>query len=162
MAREFHTDDVKIDQRPPVPMGEEPPAFIVHPGSAAQSKELLEELQFMQDPVTIRLEPMHGINAPRHVPAWTNGHGADVLMNGRWVSMTYLPVGQILTVRRHTVERFARAKQDDIKVNYGLRGTLEPINDISRVTSSTCPFSVINDPNPRGPQWLSDILQRNT
>ena len=162
MAREFHTDDVKIDQRAPVPMGEDPTAFIAHPGGADQSKGYLEELQFMQDPVTIRLEPTHGINAPRHVPAWTNGRGADVFVNGRWVSMTHLPVGQILTVRRHTVEIFARAKQDDIKVNYGLRGTQEPMNDVYRMTSSTCPFSVIKDPNPRGPQWLSDILQRNT
>ena len=125
------------------------------------AKDYADELAFMQEPVTIRLEPSNAPNAAAVFPVWTNGKPAEVLINGRWSEMGYLPVGQVLTVRRHVLEIIVRAKIDAIHTRVSEMESERPKNAIDRFTSPVHSFSVIEDKNPRGPAWISEIRRRN-
>jgi len=60
-------------------------------------------------------------------------------------------------VKRKYVERLARCKKTDF--NQTLDDRLgEAMNSLQRRHALRFPFTVIHDPNPRGPAWLKQIL----
>ncbi len=161
MARELHSDTLpKTEQMPPVSDPSTYDGDVVLTERTHQ-QDYLDELAFNEEPVTIRLEPSSDKNAAGALPVWCNGKGAEVLINGQWRECTYLPVGQVLTTKRKYVEVIVRAKVDTIHTKIQEMDSERPNNRIDRFTSPTTSFSIIEDRNPKGAAWVSEIRRRN-
>jgi hypothetical protein len=160
-ARELHTDDMPIDQRavPEDLSDREGDVILVDPSIA--KKAWLADLAFNEEPVTIRLEPSSDENAVQVFPCWVNGKGAEVFRNGRWEEIAYLPIGEVITVKRKYLEVIARAKVDTIRTPPMDASTEHPNNRPTRRTHAVNTFSVIEDRNPRGAAWLTEMMRRN-
>jgi|GEM_PF-985454 len=173
---EFHTDTVKVEQRAPI-VGDA--ALREHDGGVVISEKVmpgadyLEALQFAEEPVTIRLEPSSEKNAPKHYPFWNNGKGCEVLFTPggafaqtaeegtRWMEMTWVPVGVVLTVKRKYVAIMVSAKIDTLMTDVLDRDSDRPNNVVRRFTSPVNAMSVLQDRNPRGVAWLSELRRKN-
>lgn len=129
----------------------------------APNQDYLDKLAFMEEPVTIRLEPSSDKNAAGAFPVWCNGRAAEVFINGRWheYSGGYLPVGQVLTTKRKYLEVIIRAKIDTVHTKIQEMDSERPHNRIDRFTSPVHSFSIIEDRNPGGAQWVAELRRRN-
>jgi hypothetical protein len=163
IRKEVHTDDIQIDQKPNIPdnTGDREDEIVI--AEQLPDKKFLDELAFNEEPVTIRLEPSSDKNAPTMIPAWNNGKGCEVWDSrlNQWQEWKYIPVGKVLTVKRKYVATFASAKYDSVSTVHGSTQEENPRNEIKRFTSAVASFSVIEDRNPRGVEWLNEIRRRN-
>ena len=168
--QELNAGDIKIEQKPDIVFGrdtfgektelpERDGDFVLV--DSMPEKDHLAELSFNEEAITIRLEPSSEKNAPTSYPVWVNGKGAEVFQNGRWDEIAYLPVGKVITTRRKYVEVMIRAKFDAITTDVSDPESENPRNAIKRFTSAVHSFSVIEDKNPRGVAWLSEMRRRN-
>ena len=121
------------------------------------SKKFVENLAFMEEAVSIRLERSTERYAPTVVQCWANGKGAEVFVNGKWMEMGYLPVGIVLITKRKYVEVLSRAKQDAVQTTVIQRDGEAPDNMVQRFTSVKHPFSIIQDKSPNGADWLTRL-----
>lgn len=156
--KELHSEDFPIEQKPDI-NGDRQPEIIR--ADSSLNKDYLSELSFNEEPVVIRLEPSAEKNAPTSIPIWVNGKGCEVLVNGKWLEFIYIPVGQIITVKRKYLAALLTAKLDTVETNFGKPGDENPQNKVSRFTSAYHSFSVIEDKNPKGAAWLSELRRRN-
>jgi hypothetical protein len=152
MAKELHSDTLEIEQR-----GESNVVTGEKIGNAAY----FDELAFMEEPVTIRLEPSSDRNAAMAFPVWVNGKKAEVYQNGRWDEIGYLPVGRVLVVKRSVLEVIIRAKIDTVHTRIDNSDSERPNNREDRFTSPIHSFSIIEDRNPRGAAWVTELRRRN-
>ena len=106
----------------------------------------LEELAFMEEVLTIHIEPTSEKYAKQVVDVYVNGVA-------EWI-----PVGKPYKVRRKYVEVLARAKQETINTVSGSTDDVNPENRVQRFNASKYPFSVLNDPSPRGAAWLTRLI----
>ena len=164
MARRkvIHSDDIKPDNPPDFkmpPTGDiVRPAEIVQPLEAVSPETDFDEVAFNEEAITIELLPSQDENAPKSVPIWVNGKGAEVLTeDGKWISMTFLPVDQPLITKRKYVEVLARCKTGNVKAYFVENIGQDPTNHVERRNFFRYPFSVIEDKNPRGREWLRRI-----
>lgn len=149
------------------------PSDIVLPASGAiprgEQIEVLDKplendyaaaLAFNEEPVTIMIEPGQEENAPRVIDVWVNGKGAEVLdpNTGRWNEINCLPVGGVITTRRKYVEVLARAKLDKVTTKHEGATVENPENRVVRTTSRRAVFQILQDPNPRGREWLTRLM----
>lgn len=162
MARqELHSSKLEIEQKPPIldPSTYEGDIVLTE---RTHNQDYLDELAFMLEPVTIRIEPSSDRNAAGAYPVWVNGKPAEILTaSGKWHELGYLPVGQVLTVRRSVLEVIIRAKVDTIQTKINEMDSERPHNAIQRFTSPVHSFSIIEDKNPRGPAWVTELRRRN-
>jgi hypothetical protein len=161
--KELHTTDIPIQQNPDIEMPADGPiqreSPVVTPVDRPLMKDQLEELAFNEEPVTILLHPSSDRNAaPVTDLIALDGKWAEILVNGKWVPWGYLPKNQPITVKRKIVEILARSKGDQVETQILDRESGYPRNVIRRVTSSKYPFSVIEDRNPKGQEWLMRIV----
>lgn len=104
------------------------------------------ELKFMEEKVIIRIHPS------------VEPYPEDPVMVGVNGSRVYIPRNKNCIVRRKYVERLARAKVE--KFTQDVRSPIpEVMNKLTREPAQKYPFSVIRDDNPRGADWLMQILQ---
>ncbi len=159
--REVNTSDVKIDQKPSIAvedLADRAPEIVV--AENMSDKDYQAELAFMEEPMTIRIDPSNEENAPMSYPVWCNGRGFEVLMNGKWVQIIYAPVNVILVTKRKYVEILAKAKKDAIKTKHEETGSEIINNRVERRTSAMANFSIIRDDNPKGAEWLTELRRR--
>lgn len=162
MARqEFHSDSVKIEQPPLIDDMSDHEGNIVLVDPSIAHKEYISELAFMEEPVTIRLEPSSDKNAAGAFPVWCNGKAAEIFQNGRWDEIGYLPVARVLTVKRKVLEIIIRAKIDTVQTQIVGSDSERPNNIVSRFTSPVHSFTIIEDRNPRSAAWVQEIRRRN-
>lgn len=135
--------------------------FVIADASILEDKEYSDLLAFNEEPVTILLHPSSDKNAATLIPAWSNGKGAEVFMNGRWVEVTYLPTGMNVTVKRKIAEVLLRSKIDTVNTVILGENSESPLNRHTRVTSSANALSIVRDDNPRGAAWAEEMLRRN-
>jgi hypothetical protein len=156
--RETSIADTKIEQKADIESIEDykPDIIIAQPAEG----DFLDELAFNEEPVTIRLEPSGEKFASPWVACWVNGKGAEVFMNGKWVEWGYLPVAKQLTIKLKYVEVLLRAKRDSVQTNVIERDNEDPRNLVERSTSSVAMFSIIEDRNPRGAEWATELRRR--
>lgn len=152
IQKELHTEEVRGRAKPIINLEDslvdirDNEEIIVE--TSGIDLDYLDELQFMEEKVTIRIEPSADRYAPRFV---------DVAVNGR---IEWLEVGKPIGVARKYIEVLARAKSDTFITIAPNTNDENPVNLISRNTSQKYPFSVIKDPNPRGYQWLTTVLSQ--
>lgn len=154
-------DDVKIEQKADI-VGDvsEHDAEIVTVNRLPE-QDYLDELDFNEEPVTIRLESTSDVNAPSAFPVWVNGKGCEVFQNGRWYEIAYIPVGKVVITKRKYVEVIIRAKIDTLHTEVSEPESENPSNRIKRFTSAVHSFSILEDKNPKGVAWLSELRRRN-
>lgn len=152
-GREVETSSLSIETKPDliIPgLGEElyrEPEEIAALDSPME-KDYFKEVEFMEDVLTIRIEPGREKNAPQLI---------DVYVNGR---AEWVPVGKPWKLKRKYVEVLARAKPMSIQTSHeSAEESADPQNRVIRSVSSMHPFTVINDPSQKGYEWLTRILQ---
>ena len=160
--REYSTADMPVGQLPPLKMPnlDEPLIRVadeIEPVDTPLMTEHMKLLAFNEEPVTIRLERSGEKFAPTQVPVQVNDRRAELLIDGKWIQIGWLPVGQVITTKRKYVEVLARSKPIDIKTEHDDANVENPENRIVRYTRSRFPFSVIRDSNPLGAEWLQRI-----
>lgn len=162
MARqELHSDTLKVEQRPPILDPSTYDGDVIIGEKIGGDADYLDQLAFMEEPVMIRLEPSSDRNAATSFPVWVNGKMAEVLHNGRWREIGYLPVGVVLTTKRKYLEVIIRAKIDTVETVILDRDSERPNNRETRFTSAVHSFSIIEDKNPAGAAWVTEIRRRN-
>ena len=155
-------DEFALGQSPDVVL----PAFgsvereseIIQPVQGMDLQGAVNEAAFMEEPMTIYIEPSGSEESEQFAYVCVNGKDAEVFdqERQRWVSIGYLPVGREITTKRKYVEVLARSKPQKVKTRIDdPRG--DPRNVIQRFTHSRFPFSVLEDRNPQGRTWLSRI-----
>lgn len=159
--REIHSEDISIEQKAAI-IGLDHPEEIIEADPTVLKKEYMDEIAFNEEPVTIRLEPSAEKNAAKMVPIWNNGRGCEMVINNRWVSVTYIPVGQVVTIKRKYLATLVASKLDTITTDHSkVDNEGHPINTVNRFTSAFQSFSVLEDKNPRGAAWLTELRRRN-
>lgn len=122
-------------------------------------KDYLAELAFMEEPVTIRIEPSGQDNAAMTVDCACNGKGAEILdARGKWLELNILPVGIVVTTKRKYVEILARSKQMRVNTPDHMDNKNVDNNTLTRRHNRAHLFSVLKD-SDRGHTWLTAILQ---
>lgn len=165
MRTEFHTDDVKIDQNADlvgdVQMRDRENIVVA---DKLPNKDYLDELAFNEEPVTIRIEPSADKNAALWHPVWVNGKGAEILINDVWREYGFLPIGEVITIKRKYVEVLLRGKIDNVTTEVSeikTDGSNNMENRVKRITTASVSFSVLKDANRMGAAWLTEIRRRN-
>ena len=152
IQKELHTEEVRGRAKPAINLQDSIADIRDNEEIIVESNGLdmvyFDELAFMEEKITIRLEPSADRYSPRFV---------DVAVNGR---IEWLEVGKPIQVARKYIEVLARAKSDTFITIAPNTNDENPVNMISRNTSQKYPFSVIKDPNPRGYQWLTTVLSQ--
>lgn len=152
IQKELHTTEVRGRAKPTINLENSVEEIRDNEEIIVESNGLdmvyFDELAFMEEKITIRLEPSADRYSPRFV---------DVAVNGR---IEWLEVGKPIQVARKYIEVLARAKSDTFITIAPNTNDENPVNMISRNTSQKYPFSVIKDPNPRGYQWLTTVLSQ--
>ncbi len=160
-ARELHSEDLPIDQRPmPADLADRGGDVILVDKRLA-NKDYLDELAFMETPVTIRLEPSADKNAVSRFVVFVNGHGAEIFEGGKWRSIAWLPVGKVIIVKRKVLEVIVRTKIDTIHTKILNADSDSPHNAEQRFTSAVHSYSILEDKHPRGAAWLTEMRRRN-
>lgn len=161
-GRDINTGDMPLSQKSdidldlPVQHGE---SLINVAGENSLNDDYQRELAFMEEPVTIRIEENSRSDFPEtHVPVQVNGRGAEVMMNGKWTELTWVPINVVVTMKRKFVEVLARSKSESIKTQHDDANVERPRNLVQRRTSSNYPLSILQDDNPRGREWLQRIM----
>lgn len=111
-------------------------------------------LQFMEEPVTIMIHESTDPNAEPMVFCAVNGDGAGEH------KIPWLPRGQPVTIKRKFVAQLAKSRPTSIRS----QEVVNPIGERSisylRHSALAYPFSVIQDNNPRGAEWLKAVLAK--
>ncbi len=106
------------------------------------------ELAFNEEPVTILLHRGREKNAPTHEMVGVNGQ------------IMWVPVDTPTRIPRKFVEQLARAQPINVNTRSGESdGDDLVFNRVERSLSSLVSFSVLEDKNPRGREWLTRVMR---
>lgn len=155
--REINTGDLELGQRGAVDLDLPRDNESIVSVEGHINRDEFEALSFMEEPVTIMLNPSTEKNAARVVDCWVNGRGAEHLQNGKWMVCGWLPVGVPVTTKRKYVEVLARAKPENITTEVKKYEDRED-NIALRTSYVKYPFSVLKDDSPKGAAWLVKIM----
>lgn len=161
----LHSDTIKIEQKVPIigdkklkPEDRDSEIILV---DHELDTDYADALAFSEEPVKIILNQSAEKNAPTSFPVWVNGKGAEVFQNGRWDEIGYLPVGRPIIIKRKYLEVIMRSKLDAVTTTHDDATVERPVNRINRSTSAVHSFSILEDKNPRGAAWASEMIRRN-
>lgn len=129
---------------------EDPEILTSEAFAAAGVKDYLDQLAFMEQKVTVRLHETTNKNDDPLPMVAVNGVNQ------------FLPRGQDLAIKRKFVEVLARCKPEAVMTDVEVRSMgAEPVNRVLRQRAHKYPFSVVRDDNPRGADWLNQLLQED-
>lgn len=144
---------------PPLGVELERTPEIIVPETSLLKKDM-DALAFNEEQVTIMIHRSHEKFSPRCTDLIAiQGVKAEMLFRNGWIPMGYLPRGQAFITKRKYVEALAGSKMDTIHTSVEDLPGGETRNVVDRIVSATCTFSVIEDKNPLGAEWLARILQ---
>ena len=125
------------------------------------TQDYLDELAFNEEWLEILINPSTHKNAAYIFENWSNGVGAEMLINGKPVVVRDLPVGVPITVRRKIVEHIIRARVTEVRTIYESTNVENPRNAIGRTDSRVHSFSVLHDPSgQKGIDWMRMVYAR--
>lgn len=122
--------------------------------------EYLDELAFNEDPVTISINPSAHKNAASIFENWSNGIGAEMLINGQWIIVRDLPVDREITVKRKIVEQIIRARVMNVQTKHEDATVAQPRNELVRTSSQVHSFTILEDRSPKAREWLTMAYAR--
>lgn len=164
---EFDTRSVKQEQKAPVKMPDLTDPFSLDSEIITHDDELdmdyLDQLSFFEEPVKILIHRGSDAIGSRTTDYVANqGVPAELLIKGKgWVPVGFLPRGQSIIIKRKIVAQLAAARLENVKTNVIERDGHNPDNYLERTITHPCPFSVLEDRNPKGADWLTKTLSYN-
>lgn len=148
--REVHTNDMEVGQRPPLivpdtnPLVRDPEEIVV--AGTQMNTDIFDELAFNEEYLTILIQRSSEKYAPKMVMAGVNGRNE------------WYPTNEPVRIKRKFVEVLVRSKPDSIRAfEIPIEGE-NPENKIERTSHSAHPISVMHDPNPKGYEWLRNLM----
>lgn len=115
---------------------------------ASAAGDYAADLAFMEEKVTILLHRGREKNAPTAEMVGVNG------------VIKWIPVDTPVKIERKFVENLARAQPLNINTRSGESdGDDLTFNHVQRSLSSLVSFSVLEDANPRGREWLTRVMR---
>jgi hypothetical protein len=162
VRKEIHTSEIKVNQKDDISDDPSLRETEIIKAETMPNKAWADEMEFNEEPVTIRISRSTEKNAPTSYPFWVQGKGCEVLMNGKWVEMIYIPVNTVVTTKRKYLAVMASAKFDNVTTDVGNPGDGGDVvkNRVHRETSSAVTLSVIEDKNPRGHEWFTSLCRQ--
>lgn len=157
-GHELHPDDFPLPQKPPIETRADLDSEVLV-APPRMNKDYAALLAMAEEPVTIRIERSSEKFAPTVVDCWVNGKGVEMLVNGEWLELGALPVGQVVTTKRKYVEVLARSRTESIETNVIERDGEDPRNMIQRTLSSRSPVTIVADKNPRSSEWWERVMR---
>ena len=141
-----HTDATEVGKREPLPMSEiGDPGPVEKVAETAFTKSEIELDAFMNEVLTVIVHPDASDNAVENPCPSVNG-----------VNQPFIR-GREQRVRRKYVEALARGRVT--KYQQKTVNPMQPENiQMEERTALVYPFSVLDDPNPKGREWLKSIL----
>jgi len=124
-------------------------------------REYADRLAMDNDPITILIQPSSTENPELTVPVWVQGEGAEVFVNGKWMKLGFLPIGGEVITKRKYVEALGRARPVNCRTEVvgGIQGFGElPRNELRRNSRLINQFTVVEDRNPKGREWLQRLM----
>lgn len=154
-SQSLSSDDVKIGQFKPLEMPTQGdlsnlarPDLDVQIVDGPSLGDYAAELAFNEEYVDVVVSESTDKNASVLVDVYCNGTPQRFFR------------GQVQRVKRKYVEILARSRQTNISTTVAPLGPDgNVVNRIDKHTAVRYPFSVVNDPNPKGSAWLRQILE---
>lgn len=110
-------------------------------------KSHADEMKFLEENMEVLVHESTDRAAEPIVEVWVNGTAQRFIR------------GKPQVCKRKYVGVLASAKETSVATNEAVNQLGERFTRIDRHTALKYPFSVINDPNPRGADWLKGILK---
>lgn len=120
-----------------------------------------EALEFNEEPIKIMIHRGTEQHAETHQFCQVQGKGAEILFpNGKWVPCNYIAKGVPFVTKRKYVEALCMARHVAVSTEMIKHEgeNRDPENRLNRVSTPACTFSVLEDKNPKGVEWLNRIL----
>lgn len=129
-------------------------------------KDYIDALVFAEEPVSLILQESGEENAPTVQECWVNGRGIEFLTDeGKWrinwpgLNEGFAPIGISFTTKRKYVEILLKKRSDKVRTVHDDASVAYPVNTVKRHTAHMAPLSIIEDKNPKGPEWLRRIMR---
>lgn len=161
---ELDTRSVKTPQKAPLrmpPIGEdvvrEPDRIL--PVDKPMTKSEFDALAFAEEPVMILIHRSTEKFSARCTDFIAiNGTKGEMLFKNGWVQMGYFPRGVPVVTKRKYIEVLARARNESIATQVIEHDNEDPQNNVERNVTHIASFSVLEDKNPLGAEWLVRLL----
>lgn len=114
-----------------------------------------KRLAFYEEKLDVMLMDSMDPNPEPYVFVSVNGRGPMPGAVSQWV-----PRNQIIPMARKYVEVLARAKPVSMRTVDGIDAEGYKTKVLKQTMSLRYPFTVIRDPNPRGPAWLREVMRQ--
>lgn len=111
-------------------------------------------LKFMEEKVTIIISQDSDKNAEKYVFCSVNGRGPGP------GGIKRIPRGVEVDIARKFVEVLVRAQHERVGNKEVINSQGERSYEYPKTASQKYPFQVVRDDNPRGRQWLSDLMRQ--
>lgn len=150
--RETHSDDFTPAQRPDIDLSLDSDLEIIRQNediivdTNGFDKKHFDELAFNEQELTIQLAPTREKNPPLFVNVAVNGIN-------EWI-----PYKRPHKIKRKFVAVLATCKTDEINTFDKETSDGNIVPEMSRNTVAKHPFTVLEDPDPRGNEWLVRLL----
>ena len=122
----------------------------------------LEAMAFQEEPMVILIHRGQDMTSSKTTDLIAvNGVPAEMLFKNGWVEVGFLPKGIAITTKRKYVGVISSSKMESLMTRHEQAHEQEDINNrLERSTTSQLPFSVLQDKNPKGVEWLQGVVQR--
>ena len=122
----------------------------IEPVTEREFKDVEDIAAFMNDPLSIIVHDTNDKNAPPYV---------EVAVNGEYVC---LPRNRpVRNIPRRFVERLARSMSHSIRTSLHPDHNRDDGYQVIRRSAHDYAFSVLEDPSPRGRQWLQRVTRES-
>lgn len=150
-AREYHSADMPTRALEPIVEASDlENQVIVADEHELNAKGYLEELEFMREKVVVVLNRGREKNAPTYEQFGVNGR------------VIWIQCGVPTRIERSYLEVMARSQPIAIRTESGEDpGDALTFNKVNRDQTPNFSFSVIEDPNPKGPAWLAKVIRES-
>lgn len=112
-------------------------------------KEKAEALAFNEEKIVIMIHESTDPNAENPVPLGNNGR------------MVYLNRGEEYRISRKYAERLCLAKAHGVRTAEVRDANGDRTTKVVRTAALAYPFSVLQDNNPKGREWLQSLMQQS-
>ena len=167
-ASELDSRSVQQEQRETVQIDRlaDKPEYIIKADQPLNDLDF-DSIKFAEDPIKILIhrsvDPKFSPNCTDYIAC--NGKPAEMLFKNGWVAMGYLPRGVPFYTKRKYVEIIAKTKMTNWSTRVEEKAHASEredpfINYTDPATSHILPFSLLEDKNPKGAEWLTLLLRQ--
>lgn len=148
-GRELSSDDLPIREVPELDTDDRSGDLILASADML-NKDYADELAFMEEYVEVYLNRGREKHSPLFEQFGVNG------------KIIWVQVETPTRIKRKYVEVMARSMPMDITTQSGESpGDELTFNKVQRHLSANFSFSILNDPNPKGPAWLAKVRRES-